>query len=249
VNPQASTIGLMSFDRALHAARIGDLVRSSGAHLGAVIDPDGEQLTIVDDRGRVLTDDEALLVLVRIVAASTADARIAVPVSASREIERSCNELGAKLTWTKLSTASLMDSARDQVAVFAGGTEGGFAFPDFLPAYDAVSALVHLLDLLARTGSRLSAVSAELPSVRVAHREVPTRFEQKGLVMRTVVERAKGDDVVLVDGVKTIDGSGWTLIVPDPELPVTHIYAEAESPDGSEVRAARAATEVQGYMH
>jgi mannose-1-phosphate guanylyltransferase/phosphomannomutase len=248
VNPQASTIGLMSFDRTLHAARIGDLVRSSGAHLGAVIDPDGEQLTIVDDRGRVLSDDEALLTLVRIVAGSTTDARIAVPVSASREIERSCAELGAKLTWTKLNTASLMDSARDEVAVFAGGTEGGFAFPDFLPAYDAVSALVHLLDLLARGGKRLSAITAELPPVRVAHREVPTPFEQKGLVMRTVVERAKGDDVVLVDGVKTVDDSGWTLVLPDPEAPVTHIYAEAETPDGSEARAARAATEVQAYV-
>jgi mannose-1-phosphate guanylyltransferase/phosphomannomutase len=248
VNPQASTIGLMSFDRTLHAARIGDLVRSSGAHLGAVIDPDGEQLTIVDDRGRVLSDDEALLMFVRIVAGSNNDARIAVPVSASREVERSCVELGAKVVWTKLNPASLMDAAREEVAVFAGGNEGGFAFPDFLPAYDAVSALVHLLDLLARGGRRLSAISAELPAVHVAHREVPTPFEQKGLVMRTVVERAKGDDVILVDGVKTVDSSGWTLVLPDPEAPVTHVYAEGDTPDTSEVRAARAATEVQGYL-
>jgi mannose-1-phosphate guanylyltransferase/phosphomannomutase len=62
------------------------------------------------------------------------------------------------------------------------------------------------------------------------------------------MERAQGDDVVLVDGVKTIDSSGWTLVVPDPEAPVTHVYAEADTPDGSEVRAARAATEVQGFM-
>ncbi len=49
--------------------QVGDLVRTSGAHLGAVIDPDGERLTLIDDEGHVLTDTEALL---------------AVPVACSR---------------------------------------------------------------------------------------------------------------------------------------------------------------------
>ena len=33
--------------------------------------------------------------------------------------------------------------------------------------------------------------------------------------------------MVLIDGVKTLDAEGWTLVVPDPELPLTHVYAEA----------------------
>ena len=57
----------MSFDRSVHAARLGELVRSSGANLGAMMDPDGEQLTLVDDTGYVLEDDEALLMLTQLV--------------------------------------------------------------------------------------------------------------------------------------------------------------------------------------
>ena len=57
VNPYASTSGLISFDRDAHAAEVATLVRASGAHLGAVIDPDGEHLTLVDDGGVVLTDE------------------------------------------------------------------------------------------------------------------------------------------------------------------------------------------------
>ena len=37
--------------------------------------------------------------------------------------------------------------------------------------------------------------------------------------MRTMVERAQGRDVVLVDGVKLPEPDGWTLVVPDPEEP------------------------------
>ena len=42
-----------------HAEQVAELVRASGAHLGAVIDPDGEHLTLIDDEGHVLTDTEA----------------------------------------------------------------------------------------------------------------------------------------------------------------------------------------------
>jgi mannose-1-phosphate guanylyltransferase / phosphomannomutase len=248
VNPHVSTIGAMGFDRELHASRLGDLVRSSGAHLGAVIDPDGEQLTIVDDTGRVLTHAEALLALIRLVGSTTVGARIVVPVSASREVERLCAELGARLSWAKLGASSLNDVVSSGRVDFAGNACGGYSFPEFLPAYDSVATLVHLLDLLAQTGAKISAVAAGLPAPHVAHVEVPTPPEQKGGVMRAVVERAEGGEVVLIDGVKAFDADGWTLIVPDPELPLTHVYAEADDASGSEKRARRAATEIEALI-
>ena len=67
VNPYAHTAGMMSVDREANAARVADLVRASGAQLGAVVDADCEHLTIVDDEGTVLSDDQALLVLLRLV--------------------------------------------------------------------------------------------------------------------------------------------------------------------------------------
>ena len=72
VNPFASTRGIMSWDRDDHAASVASLVRASGASLGAVIDPDGEHLTLVDDSGRVLSDDQALLAYVSLVAGHVA---------------------------------------------------------------------------------------------------------------------------------------------------------------------------------
>jgi mannose-1-phosphate guanylyltransferase/phosphomannomutase len=62
----------------------------------------------------------------------------------------------------------------------------------------------------------------------MAHETVVTPWEQKGLVMRSLVEMA-GRDVVLVDGVKVQHTNGWVLALPDPEEPVTHVWAEADS--------------------
>jgi mannose-1-phosphate guanylyltransferase/phosphomannomutase len=45
--------------------------------------------------------------------------------------------------------------------------------------------------------------------------------------MREMVERSKGRDVVLVDGVKILHTDGWALVLPDPEEPSVHVWAEA----------------------
>ena len=59
VNPYANTASVLAFDRPAAAARVADLVRASGAHLGAVIDPGGEHVDVVDDQGQMLSDDQA----------------------------------------------------------------------------------------------------------------------------------------------------------------------------------------------
>jgi mannose-1-phosphate guanylyltransferase/phosphomannomutase len=47
--------------------------------------------------------------------------------------------------------------------------------------------------------------------------------------MREVVERAAGDRVELIDGVKIFHGDDWVLVLPDPEQPVVHVWAESDT--------------------
>jgi mannose-1-phosphate guanylyltransferase/phosphomannomutase len=244
VNPLVSTAGLLGFDRNVHAHRLGGLVRSSGAHLGAVIGPDGEQLTLIDETGRVLDDSEALLGLVRLVAQTNPGARIVVPINTSYRVNEIATEFGAEVVWSKVTGPNLMELAAEIDATFAANDEGSFSFPRFLPSFDAVATLVYLLALLAEADQRLSSLVEGLPETHVVHKRIRTPFEQKGTVMRQFLENARDETIVLVDGVKVLDASGWTLIVPDPEEPITHVYAETDSPEGAEERAVKAAEEV-----
>ncbi len=235
VNPFASTPGAMNYDPANHARRVGDLVRASGAHMGVVLDPDSEHLILVDDSGHVLSGDEALLVVLSLAVASRPAAKMAVPVGASRAAEKICLDSGSELLWAKMSASGLMEVAREPGVAFAGDRNGGFIFPEFLPALDAAGAVVAILAMLAGTGVRLSKVLSNTPRVHMAHLSVPTPWDQKGLVMRTLVETPYDADLVLVDGVKIPDADGWTLVLPDPEDPLTHVWAEASS--GGEAQA------------
>jgi mannose-1-phosphate guanylyltransferase/phosphomannomutase len=236
VNPYASTRQALSFDRNRQATRVSELVRASGAHLGAVIDSDGEHLTLVDDGGHVLTDDQGLMALLQLVLdTSEKPPTVALPVSVGRGVEAMIEQAGAELIWTKMSTSHLMEVASGPDVRFAASQEGGYIFPAFLPAYDAVAALTQTLALLAQSGSRLSRIVAQLPAVKTAHETVVTPWEKKGLVMRTVMERANDRELLLVDGVKILYDDGWALVFPDPEEPLTHVLAEAVT--GTEARS------------
>ncbi|HLX78657.1 MAG TPA: sugar phosphate nucleotidyltransferase [Acidimicrobiales bacterium] len=245
INPLMSTVGVIAFDRAVHAQNVADLVRSSGAHLGVVMGPDGEQLTLVDDKGVVWNDGDALLALGRLSAEAEPGAKIAVPVNATWKVNEVVAELGAEVVWTQIGSSNLMDVAASNGAKIAAGTDGRFGFPAFMPAFDAIATLVNVLAMLAQKGMKASELHAGLPEVHIAHELVLTPFDQKGTVMRSFLERARVNGVILIDGVKVIDASGWTLVVPDIEEPYTHVFAEADDEQSSRSRARRAANEIE----
>lgn len=237
VNPYASTPGIIGFDRTAHADAVASIVRSSGAHLGAVLDPDGEHIVLIDDEGHVLTDIEALLSFVSLVG-QTVDpgCRIAVPVAAPSEVAKVAAGTGLEVLWTKLSTPALMASALSDDIVMAASLDGGYIFPSFLPAFDATAAFTTMLELLARTGTRLSKLVDTLPRTHVFHETVSTPSDHKGAVMRSLVETATGE-LELVDGVKELFDDGWVLVLPDPEDPISHVWAEAPSDSDARRRA------------
>ncbi len=249
VNPYANTASVLAFDRQAAAARVADLVRASGAQMGAVLDPGGEFVDVVDDLGHTLSHDEALLVLVTLVTEAVPGARIALPVAASTAAERICSDAGAEVVWTKLSASSLMEVARSEKVTLAASQSGGFIFPRFLPAFDGAATLVNLIALLTSTGRRLSELVAAMPPVRIAHQSVHTPWDQKGMLMRTLMERSQGRELVLVDGVKVIEDDGWALVLPDPEEPLTHVWAEAPSAAQAESRAKEYATRLVQLLH
>jgi mannose-1-phosphate guanylyltransferase/phosphomannomutase len=237
VNPYASTAGAVAFDRWRHSEKVAELMLAAGAHVGAVIDPDGEHITLIDDSGHVLTDNEALYVILSLVIGTTEKPRVAVPVAVSRAVEELCERTGAEIAWAKLSTPHLMELAAGGDVAFAGSQEGGYIFPAFLPAYDATATLVHVLAMLGETGLRLSKLTSEAPRTHIAHDTVVTPWDQKGAVMRTLVEQIKDRELVLVDGVKILYDDGWALVLPDPEEPISHVWAEGPTDTDARTRA------------
>jgi mannose-1-phosphate guanylyltransferase / phosphomannomutase len=229
LNETASAGSLAEHLRRLE--RLGELVSSSGAAFGVRFDSVGERIALVDENGRLVHDDRALLVLLDLVAAERRRGLVALPVTTTRVAEQVARFHGTGIVWTSTSPHDLTQAATRSGVLFAGDGRGGFVVPEFSPAIDGVAAFVRLLGLVARTRLTLSQIDARIPHANVVRRAVPTPWAVKGQVMRTVVEAA-GDRVLdTTDGVRVVEPDGaWALVLPDPGSAVTHLWAEAGSP-------------------
>jgi mannose-1-phosphate guanylyltransferase/phosphomannomutase len=207
--------------------RLGELVSSSGASFGVRFDSVGERIALVDERGRLVHDDRALLVLLDLVAAERHRGRVALPVSTTRVAEQVTRFHGTEILWTSTSPHDLTRAAAEPDVVFAGDGRGGFVVPEFSSAIDGMAAFVRLLGLVARTRLTLSQIDDRIPHAHVVRRAVPTPWAVKGQVMRAVLEAAAGRPVDTTDGVRVAEADGsWALVLPDPASAVTRLWAE-----------------------
>jgi mannose-1-phosphate guanylyltransferase/phosphomannomutase len=202
------------------------LVRAVGADLGAVLDSAGERLYLIDERGHEISVEQALLLYLSLIASNGHRGKLAFPITITSQVDRLIEGSELEIVRTPASLAELTKAAAQDGVVFGGAMGGGYVFPDFLPAYDAVASLTKLLELLAPVGRPLSELVADLPATTLVHRLLPCPWAMKGTVMRILNERFSGREVDLMDGIKVFDERGWAQVLPDPDEPLIHIYAE-----------------------
>ena len=234
--------GLASAATTLHESlgHTKRLVAAVGADFGVVFDRAGERIYLVDEQAReVPVEQELLLFLTLLASGDGREGRLAFPVTVTSRVEEIAAESGLEVQRTPASLAALTRAATANEVVFAGSAAGGFVFPEFLPAYDGMASLCKLLEFLAPVRRPLSALVAELPPSTVVHRRVRCPWGRKGTVMRVLAEHAKGKEVDLTDGIKVYEGDGWAEVLPDPDEPVVHVYAESKTDEEAAALAGR----------
>ncbi|NTV52239.1 MAG: nucleotidyltransferase, partial [Candidatus Firestonebacteria bacterium] len=219
--------------------RLGEIVGTLKAHLGVMMDAGAQKIYIADDLGRVLDGDHALALMTLLMFKSKPGATVAVPICSSRVIEEMAQWYQGKVVRTKNTYASLLDEASHAKPDFVGEARGGYVFPEFQPAFDAMMATAKLLELLAGTGEPLSKLVDQIPPIHLVHRQVPCGWEKKGTIMRRLIETTRTENVQLLDGVKIWHGRSWVNVIPDSDKPIFHVYAEGNHPEESNQLALR----------
>jgi len=216
--------------------RLAEMVSSARAAFGVRFDPVGERIQLVDEKGELVSEERALLVVLDLVAAERRSGRVALPVTTTRVAEQVCRFHGVQVDWTTTSMDALTRAATGADVIFAADGRGGFVVPEFGRTVDGIAAFVRLLGLVARTRLTLSQIDARIPSAYLLRRSMPTPWAAKGSVMRIVVEASADRIVDTTDGVRIIEPDrGWVLVLPDPADAVTHLWAEGTDADTAQL--------------
>ena len=215
--------------------QVKQLVPAVGADLGVVLDRAAERVYLVDEGGREIPVEQSLLLFLRLIGTNGRRGKLAFPITVTSQVDKLLDGSGLEVVRTPASLGELTKAAAEDGVIFAGAVGGGYVFPEFVPAYDAVASLGNLLELLAPVGRPLSELVAELPASTLVHRQLPCPWGLKGTVMRVLTERLRDEELDLLDGIKVFDERGWAQVLPDPDEPLVHIYAEGRTEEDSKV--------------
>jgi mannose-1-phosphate guanylyltransferase/phosphomannomutase len=228
--------------------QVKQLVPAVGADLGVILDRAAERLYLVDERGREVPVEQTLLLFLRLIGSNGRRGKLAFPITVTSQVDRLLEGSGLQVVRTRASLGDLTKAAAEDGVIFAGAVGGGYVFPEFLPAYDATASLCKLLELLAPVRRPLSELIADLPAPTLVHRQLACPWALKGVVMRLLTERLRDRKLDLTDGIKVFGERGWAQILPDPDEPIVHIYAEGATEDDSKALEAEFRAMVEDIM-
>lgn len=212
-----------TFSELLKAAeQFGEVVREQGAHFGAVLDSGGEGVVLVDDQGRIVSEDRFFALLSLITMQSNQNSILAFPVTAPESVVEMARQQGGDIRRTKTAPWAMMQTFLEE-DVRASQQR----CPQFLLYSDALAVLASLAEFLARRGKPLSEVLAELPGFVTARRDVEVNWDDKGKVLRHLAEDSGEQKIETAEGIKIQHPQGWALVLPDADEPVCRVYSEA----------------------
>lgn len=201
---------------------LASAVMETGADAGAVLDPNADRLILIDNKGRIVQDD-LLIALISLVILKGHGGSVFVPVTAPRVIETLAERYQGKVVRTKTAPQDFLDK------VLTGGDTDLEGISQFFLHFDALSALVRVLELMALHNASLSEMLDEIPSFFMDRREVPVSWEAKGRVIRYLIQDPPTSQLELLDGVKVYHQDGWALVLPDPDEPVCRVFSEGNT--------------------
>ena len=242
LDPRKLTRNAAEFDEAVE--ELTHIVISLGYDIGFMLDAGAEKCFVVDENGKFINTDRLLTLITYLFLTVYPDVKkIAVPITASAEIDLIAEHMGVELIKTRDSHLALMDTASKDDVRFVGGTKGGFIFPDFLFASDGMYSVVKILEMLALANVRFGQLDKQVPKLHMTKKVIHCPWDRKGKVMRYLMKETDDhDNRVLVDGVKLQldrEKSTSVLMWPDKAKPTFHLHAESTDPDLTEMIAAQ----------
>ena len=210
---------------------LAGLVRRSGADLGFAVDPDGDRLAIVDERGEPIGEDYTLAFAVRAVlggehGTGNGNRVVVCNLSTSLVVEDAARECGAEVVRTPVGEAHVARAILRLAAVIGGEGNGGVIYPALHVGRDAPVAAALALEWLARTGRPVSALVAAAPRYTIVKAKLPRgpALEPVYAALRRRYADATAD---AQDGLRLAWGDRWLHVRPSNTEPIIRLIAEA----------------------
>lgn len=213
-----------------HLGDICELVKSEGADIGVVVDPDADRLALVDETGKLIGEEYTL--------ATSFDFHLGKkkgPVvnnlSSSRIGSFIADRHGVECFSAAVGEINVVKKMQSVGAISGGEGNGGVINPDLHPGRDALVGIAMVLQFLAEKKSTLGEYRQSLPDFHIVKTKVELGSVNADEVLTNVAQIYKNERVSTIDGVKIDFEDGWVHLRKSNTEPIIRVYSEALSPE------------------
>ena len=207
-------------------ARLGDLVRRSGAAIGFAQDADADRLLVVDEHGVPMGPD-ATVVLVVQRWLERKRGPVVVNVSTSRMVDDVAARFGCPVHRSRVGEAHVIEAMKEHGAEVGGEGDGGAIVSPVNPCRDSFVAMALVLESMAVSERSAGALRAQVPRYSMVRERLLCPARDIAPSLRLIKGLFSGERLDLTDGVKVTWPDRWLLARPSATEPVIRLAAEA----------------------
>jgi phosphomannomutase len=208
-----------------------------GADLGVAFDGDADRCFFVDDTGEFVPGDFATALLAESLLAKEPGAKIIYDVRASWAVPHTIERAGGVPLMNRVGHAYIKHRMRKEDAAFGGEVSGHYYFRDFSQADTGVVPFLLMLELVSKSGKKLSELLKPYREQYFITGEINTPVPDVALKLQELKERYATEGTVShLDGV-SVDAGDWHFNVrPSNTEPLLRLNLEALSQDQMEAK-------------
>ena len=206
-------------------------VVEAGADLGIAWDGDADRCFFIDDTGTFVSGDFITALLAESILETHPGATILYDLRASDAVPDLVGEKGGKAIESRVGHAFIKLRMREESAIFAGEVSGHYYFGDFYSVDAGVPPALLVLQLLSRSGKKLSELLAPLRKKYFISDEINTRVADVPLKLQELKDEFGGDGATVthLDGVSIRRPDYHFNVRPSNTEPLLRLNLEAYS--------------------
>jgi phosphomannomutase len=207
-------------------------VTAEHADLGVAFDGDADRCFFVDDTGEFVPGDFVTALLAESILEKEPGAKILYDVRASWAVPETIRRAGGVPLVNRVGHAFFKHRMREEGALFGGEVSGHYYFRGFSQADSGVVPFLLMLELVSKSGQRLSEILRGYRGRYFITGELNTPVADVALKLQELKERFGGEGTVShLDGL-SVDAQDWHMNVrPSNTEPLLRLNLEALSPE------------------
>ena len=211
-------------------SKLSNTVVETKSDLGIAIDPDGDRLAIIDEKGNPLGEESTLVICTDgLLLNKKINTPIVTNLSTSMAIDDLAKQYNIDIVRSNVGEINVVNEMKNVKAIIGGEGNGGVILAESHYGRDSLVAAALLLNRLSMSNIPMSELYNSIPHYEIIKDSIQTDKPINSKFINLITDILKPDEINQMDGVKLISADKWIHIRKSNTETIVRFYSEANN--------------------